>query len=91
MVKKLSQQAANRSEVTVEQAEALAQKLADKPYGEEKPEAESLSRTTISLPTSLLRRMEDLAYKNKREGKDLRSVSAIIREALTDYLINHKS
>lgn len=91
MVKKPSQQAGSRSEVTPEQAEALAQRLADKLYGEEKktasPETESLSRTTISLPTTLLRQMEDLAYVNKREGKDLRSVSAIVREALTNYLI----
>ena len=33
MVKKPSQQALNRAAVTVEQAEALAQRLADKPYG----------------------------------------------------------
>lgn len=32
MVKKPSQQALNRAAVTVEQAEALAQRLADKPY-----------------------------------------------------------
>ncbi|EAB9003621.1 CopG family transcriptional regulator, partial [Salmonella enterica subsp. enterica] len=41
MVKKPSQQALNRAAVTVEQAEALAQRLADKPYGApEKPEPE---------------------------------------------------
>ncbi len=33
MVKKPSQQALNRAAVTVEQAEALAQRLADKQYG----------------------------------------------------------
>lgn len=39
MVKKPSQQALNRAAVTVEQAEALAQRLADKPYGApEKPD-----------------------------------------------------
>lgn len=90
MVKKPSQQATSLSEVTSEQAEALALKLADKPYGEEKKEIESLSRTTISLPTTLLRQMEDLAYMNKREKKALRSVSAIVREALTNYLIKNK-
>ena len=92
MVKKPSQQAGSRSEVTSEQAEALAQRLADKPYGEEKktvsPEAESLSRNTISLPTTLLRQIEDLAYINKREGNELRSVSAILREALKNFLGN---
>lgn len=33
MVKKPSQQATTRTGVTAEQAEALAQRLADKPYG----------------------------------------------------------
>lgn len=93
MVEKTSQQAGSRSEVTPGQAEALAQRLADKPYGKEKktasPDTESLSRTTISLPTTLLRQMEDLAYVNKREGKHLRNVSAIVREALTNYLIKN--
>lgn len=95
MVKKPSQQAASRLEITPEQAEALAQRLADKPYGEEKkivlPETESLSRTTISLSTALLRKMEDLAYVNKREGKDPRSVSAIVREAVIIYLDKNKT
>ncbi|MEG3575771.1 hypothetical protein VS884_24585 [Escherichia coli] len=51
MVKKPSQQALNRAAVTVEQAEALAQRLADKPYGApEKPEPEK----TMSDEQSLL-------------------------------------
>lgn len=50
MVKKPSQQATSRTGVTAEQAEALAQRLADKPYGApEKPEPEKQCRTTISL------------------------------------------
>ena len=50
MVKKPSQQATTRTGVTAEQAEALAQRLADKPYGApEKPEPEKQCRTTISL------------------------------------------
>ena len=87
MVKKPSLQA--RKPVTSEQAEALANRLADKPYGTEKPPAdlpETQSRTTISLPASLLREVEDLALSNKREGKDLKNVSAIVREALRAYL-----
>jgi len=95
MVKKPSQQAGKRPDVTPEQAEALAQKLADKPYGEkEKPEPvveEKQSRTTISLPTSLLREIEDLALQNKRDKKDPRSVSALVREALQQYLAARQS
>ena len=91
MVKKPSLQAVSKAAVTPEQAEALAARLADKPYGEDKPieqqlaAVEALSRTTISLPTSLLRTVEDQALRNKREGKDLRNVSAIVREALKQY------
>ena len=89
MVKKPSQQAAKMN-VTPEQAAALADKWADKPYGQDKPIAppatEQQSRTTISLPESLLRQVEDLALQNKRHGREPKSVSAIVREALGLYL-----
>ncbi|WP_231369666.1 ribbon-helix-helix domain-containing protein, partial [Escherichia coli] len=85
--KKPSQQALNRAAVTVEQAEALAQRLADKPYGApEKPEPEKQCRTTISLGESMLVTIEDLALRNKRNGKDPKNVSAIVRVALEQYL-----
>jgi len=60
--------------------EKLADELADKPYGGEVIEVgDDLSRTTISLPTSILFKLEDMAKINKREKKPLKSVSAIIR------------
>lgn len=74
--------------VTEDQADRLASLLADKPYGEEKklPEAqEKLTRTTISLPESLLRQCEDLALNNKRNGLEPKNVSALIRTALEGY------
>ena len=80
MVKKPSQQALNRAAVTVEQAEALAQRLA------EKPEPEKQCRTTISLGESMLVTIEDLALRNKRNSKDAKNVSAIVRVALEQYL-----
>lgn len=87
MVKKPSQQAGNRPAVTPEQAEALAMRLADKPYGSpEKTEQEKQCRTTISLGESMLRTIEDKALNNKRSGKDPKNVSAIVREALMLYL-----
>lgn len=87
MVKRPSQQASNRPDVTAEQAEALAQRLADKPYGApEKPEQEKQVRTTISLSESMLVKVEDIALRNKRSGKDPKNVSAIFREALELYL-----
>lgn len=92
MVKKPSLQASsNRPNITDEQSEALAQRLADKPYGAterlepEKPEQEVQCRTTISLGEAMLRKTEDRALRNKRSGKDPKNVSAIVREALDLY------
>ncbi|WP_228351003.1 MULTISPECIES: CopG family transcriptional regulator [Limnobaculum] len=93
----------NRHTVTPEAAEALANRLADKPYGaeirrdipESKPApvaaAETVSRTTISLPDSMLIEIEDLARDNKRNGTGPRTVSAIAREAFNMYLRSMKS
>ncbi|MCX8247172.1 CopG family transcriptional regulator [Escherichia coli] len=85
MVKKPSQQALNRAAVTVEQAEALAQRLADKPYARQNRTRKTMS-TTISLGESMLVTIEDLALRNKRNGKDPKNVSAIVRVALEQYL-----
>lgn len=93
-LKKPSQQAA-RNIVTAEAADALANKLADKPYGSDiqktiekvpAPAVETVSRTTISLPDSMLIAIEDLARDNKRKGVEPKNVSAIVREALSAYL-----
>jgi len=65
--------------------EALAHQLADKPYGEEKKDS-TLIRTTISLPSSVLFSLEDIAKINKRKKSDLRSVSAIIRDCIKKTL-----
>ena len=80
----------NRRIVTEAEADALANRLADRPYGDEKvaaePAPEILTRTTISLPQNTLREIEDLALHNKRIGIAPKSVSAIIRDALDEYL-----
>ncbi|MGU0017151.1 CopG family transcriptional regulator [Escherichia coli] len=87
MVKKPSQQALNRAAVTVEQAEALAQRLADKPYGApEKPGPEKQCRTTISLGESMLVTIEDLALRNKRNGKDPKKCKCHRQSSLEQYL-----
>jgi hypothetical protein len=67
--------------------EKLADELADKPYGSKVIEVgDDLSRTTISLPSSILFKLEDMAKINKREKKPLKSVSAIIRYCIEKYL-----
>lgn len=75
--------------VSEDQADRLASMLADKPYGDEKKlqeTQEKLTRTTISLPESLLRQCEDIALSNKRNGIDPKNVSALVRSALETYL-----
>ena len=70
-----------------EETQPASIKLADKPYGApEKPEPEKQCRTTISLGESMLVTIEDLALRNKRNGKDPKNVSAIVRVALEQYL-----
>lgn len=74
--------------VSDDQADQLASMLADKPYGDERkvPEIqEKLTRTTISLPESLLRQCEDLALNNKRSGLEPKNVSALVRAALENH------
>ncbi|AWK15578.1 hypothetical protein SK355_11720 (plasmid) [Candidatus Fukatsuia symbiotica] len=79
-----------RNNVTTADAEALANRLADRPYGEEKlvyATQDLFARTTISLPQCLLREIEDRALSNKRAGIEPKNVSALIREALNSYLL----
>jgi hypothetical protein len=68
----------------------MAEDLADKPYGsfEVKKIDNSQVRTTITLQKDVLYVLEDIAMHNKRDGKNLRSVSAIIRDCLEQYLKN---
>lgn len=81
--------------ITTQQVDALESELVDKPYGVKVSSIstkvnEQTARTTISLPKSLLEKTEDIALKNKREGKDPKSVSGIIREALEFYTKKNK-
>lgn len=93
MLKKPNQQASQvRKVVTAEEADRLASKLADKPYGdEEREEVKTVTqtRTSITLPESLLRRCEDTALANKRSGREPKNVSAIVRAALELYFSHH--
>ncbi|KAF8818043.1 hypothetical protein [Rickettsia endosymbiont of Cardiosporidium cionae] len=63
--------------------ENLAKELADKPYGEKQ---DNMIRATITLPESAFYKLEDIALRNKRDRKGLRSISALIRESIKSYL-----
>ena len=63
--------------------ESLANELADKPYGQA---YDTLARTTITLPASVLLKLEDIARDNKRKKNSLKSVSAIVRDCIAKWL-----
>ena len=67
--------------------ESLANELADKPYGAkiEEHKQDVITRVTVSLPSSMLSKLEDAALMNKRQSKDLKSVSAIIRYCVQKF------
>jgi len=79
-------------EIDPKEADKLANELADKPYGskprEVEQELEKLTRTSISIPATLQEQVEDLALRNKRSGAELRTVSAIVRAALEQFINN---
>lgn len=82
-----------KSQATPEQAGKLADVLADKPYGSVRPDPINASapakalepkaqNISISLPPALIVKLQDAAIANKRGGSDLKTVSAIIKDAL---------
>lgn len=96
MVKPRSQQAASKkATANTNDIDALADRLADKPYNEtpstqaqpEKPinEVEEMERITISIPQKMRYMLEDIVLERKRAKEPSRSVSAIARDALEDY------
>ena len=68
-----------------QEAEKLANEIADKPYGKAVVSSdEEMTSTSFALPKSVLYRLEDIAKDNKRAGVEPKSVSALIREAITE-------
>jgi len=102
MVKPRSQQLSitKKQEIDSTIAESLADKLADKPYGQQlEPETQSakkeikdteIERITISIPRWMSYRLEDMARERKRSKQQNRTVSAIVREALDMYFDESK-
>ena len=80
MVKKISETAAvisTNQKPTQEQAEFLANQLADKPFGEP---PKRIERVTISMDSGLYDTLYDLARERKRARHPNRSISSLIRE-----------
>ena len=67
-------------------AAALADSLADKPYGKEQTAEDKPTRLTISLPQSLFDELEDVSRAKRRRGEKDWCMSAMVREAIKEYL-----
>lgn len=91
MVKKSSETATKRT-ISQADSEALARELADKPYGSKvdasptaaQPQSDKRKSVpiSVSLPTGVIEQLEDAVYANKRSGGALKSISAIVKDAL---------
>ena len=85
--------AIRKRKTTAEQAELLADEIADRAYGGEaepsKEIADQYITTSISIPSSMLHELEDLALSNKRAQSGPKSVSALIRKAVKQLLVNN--
>ena len=77
-----------------DQASLLADEIADKAYGQHHEdkrvcEPDEYITTSISIPRSMLRQLEDMALANKRSGSDHKNVSALVRLAVKNLLSNN--
>jgi len=85
MVKKRSETAAAH-QVSDAEANKIADRIADKPYGKQKEisakDEQKAQNISVSLPPALIAKLQDAALANKRSGGDHRTVSAIIKAAL---------
>ena len=85
MLKPKSRTAAARNKTTLAKAEQLTDSLSDKFYGSTSTESK-LTRLTISLPLSLFDELEEASRKKRRRGEKNWSMSAMVREAVRDFL-----
>ncbi len=102
MIKSRSQQVKSlpKKNINKTDIDALADKIADKPYGKEKNNTEEkisesdtqeMERITITVPLNMSYVLDDMARERKRNKLPNRTVSAIVREALDEYIRNKKS
>lgn len=80
------------NQVTFEQAESLANELADKTYGEVKDRSlreNEDERLTITLNGDLYDKIENIARSRKKLKKPNKTMSAVVREALDEYMAKH--
>lgn len=78
------------NEVTFDQAEQVANELADKKYYEGKNHRDNeLERLTISLSGTMYDKIDDLSRERKKKKLPNRSMSAIVVEAIEKFIIHN--
>ena len=95
--KRVSKDSGNKTEnverqVTFDQAESLADELADKTYGEVKDSSlrkNEDERLTITLSGDIYDKVENIARNRKKLKKPNKTMSAVVREALDEYITKY--
>lgn len=80
-----------KKEVSFEDAEKLADELADKVYGEHSPPSATEKpdeRITITLPYHMYEYLDETARLRKKAKEKNKSISAIVREAIVLHMAN---
>lgn len=85
MIKKRSETAVAHI-VSDADANKIADLIADKPYGKQNEisvkDEQKAQNISVSLPPSIIEKLQDTALANKRSGSEHRTVSALIKAAL---------
>lgn len=78
----------NESKKIYNDADKLANELADRPYagGGKKQQPDSKRKVSFDIDESQLEKLEDIALQNKRAKLALKTVSDLLRVAVDDFL-----
>ena len=88
MLKPKSREAAAGNKTAPAKDEQLADSFSDNFYGSTPTESKR-TRLTIVLPFSLFDELEEASRKKRRRGEKNWSMSAMVREAVRDFLDTH--
>ena len=81
-----------KSKEIYNQADKLADELADRPYSGGKKEKETskiMRKISFEIDEIQYEELEDIAIKNKRAKLPLKTISDLLRLAVHDFLIKH--
>ncbi len=75
-----------RKNIPEKTAEQFVNEMSDKTFGID----ERVERITISVEGAMFDKIDDIVRKRKRNKEENRTTSAFIREAIEEYIANHK-